>query len=241
MPQRRPRIRGVRPPQQDRSRDTYVRILDATECLLEDREFDAVRIEQVLSEARVSAGSFYSRFEGKEALLQALLSRYTEGVVELAGDGNRGAGVPPTLEARARAEVRHRIRPQSTRGCFASAFAAHGTSCEPGTRATATFVSFTPAARSPACTRASSPSTSASLNRAAAMPMRKAEASILLDEGEARLMRFLLRKNLGYFPPRGKIDGGFAWREQQASRRVGQTARPGAHAATRFRRWCREI
>jgi AcrR family transcriptional regulator len=110
MPQRRPRIRGVRPPQQDRSRDTYVRIMDATECLLEDREFDAVRIEQVLSEARVSAGSFYSRFEGKEALLQALHSRYTEGVVELAGDGNRGAGVPPTLEARARAEVRHRIR-----------------------------------------------------------------------------------------------------------------------------------
>jgi AcrR family transcriptional regulator len=103
------RIPGVRPPQQDRSRDTYARILDATERLLESREFDALRVEQVLAEAGVSTGSFYARFSGKQALLDALLGRYMDGLRELTEQGARATGVARTLEARARAEVRHRI------------------------------------------------------------------------------------------------------------------------------------
>ena len=102
-------IRGVRPPLQDRSRQTYESILNATEAMLVTREFDAIRIEEILAEAGVSTGSFYARFEDKEALLSALHARYANGLRQLDRDDARPADVPPTLDARSRAEVRHRI------------------------------------------------------------------------------------------------------------------------------------
>jgi AcrR family transcriptional regulator len=94
---------------QDRSRQTYERILNATEALLVSREFDAVRIEEILAEAGVSTGSFYARFEDKEALLSALNARYADGLRQLDRADAHPTDVPPTLAARARAEVRHRI------------------------------------------------------------------------------------------------------------------------------------
>lgn len=103
-------VHGVRPPLQDRSRDTYERILDAAERLLAARDFDALRVDEILAEADVSTGSFYARFADKEALLSALLARYREDLEQGGGAPKATAALPATLEARARAEVRQRIR-----------------------------------------------------------------------------------------------------------------------------------
>lgn len=95
-------------PRQERSWDTYEQVLSAAERLLRDRSFDALRIDDVLSEAGVSTGSFYARFEDKEALLLALIDRYRQ---ELAALGEARAEEELTeLHACARREVRHRMR-----------------------------------------------------------------------------------------------------------------------------------
>jgi len=107
----RPRaIEGVTPPRQGRSRETYEVLLDGAERLLEDADFAALRIEDVLASTGTSIGSFYARFEGMNGLRAALFDRYRADLEELAARGRPDASIPPTLEARARAEVRHRIR-----------------------------------------------------------------------------------------------------------------------------------
>jgi AcrR family transcriptional regulator len=70
------RLEWVRPPQQARSRETLVRILDAAETLLATRSFDEVSVSDVVRHAASSVGSFYSRFPDKEALLHALQERF---------------------------------------------------------------------------------------------------------------------------------------------------------------------
>jgi AcrR family transcriptional regulator len=59
---------------------TYNRILDAAERLLRKEDIDAIRMEALLEEAGVSVGSFYARFQGKEALFSGLVIRYREDV-----------------------------------------------------------------------------------------------------------------------------------------------------------------
>ncbi len=54
------------------------RILDATERLLDDVAFDDLSINDVIAAAGSSAGAFYTRFSGKEALLDALYDRHQE-------------------------------------------------------------------------------------------------------------------------------------------------------------------
>jgi len=70
----------VSPPLQARSRKTYARILDAAERLLATQDLEGLRLEDLLAEARVSVGSFYARFRGKEAIVDALVERYREDV-----------------------------------------------------------------------------------------------------------------------------------------------------------------
>ena len=62
-------------PQQDRSRQTLERLLDATEQIIRTRGVDAVTIPEVARAARSSVGSFYARFTSKAALLQTLHER----------------------------------------------------------------------------------------------------------------------------------------------------------------------
>jgi AcrR family transcriptional regulator len=64
--------------QQARSRATEERILAATETLLADLPFDELAVAGIASMAGVSVGGFYARFEGKNALLEALHSRYED-------------------------------------------------------------------------------------------------------------------------------------------------------------------
>jgi AcrR family transcriptional regulator len=59
----------VRPPVQARSRRTLARILDASLTLLDERGWDGVTVQDVVSRAGTSVGSFYARFSGKEDLL----------------------------------------------------------------------------------------------------------------------------------------------------------------------------
>lgn len=70
--------RVVRPPRQERSRETYERILDTAEQLLADRPFELVSIDDIVNEAVVSRSSFYARFASKEALLDPLFERYAQ-------------------------------------------------------------------------------------------------------------------------------------------------------------------
>lgn len=64
--------------QQARSRATEERILAAAETLLADCSFDEISVAGVASVADVSVGGFYARFQGKDALLDALHRRYEE-------------------------------------------------------------------------------------------------------------------------------------------------------------------
>lgn len=101
---------GVSPPVQERSRATYEALLDATERLLRDREFDALRVEELLAAASVSAGSFYARFTGKEALLPALLERYSDEIERYLARGAPHAPPEASLDERARIYVADRLR-----------------------------------------------------------------------------------------------------------------------------------
>ena len=67
--QKRPKRR---PPQQQRSQQTLQNILEATESLLQQQPLEKVTVRQIVEAAGVSTGSFYARFDGKEALIEAL-------------------------------------------------------------------------------------------------------------------------------------------------------------------------
>jgi AcrR family transcriptional regulator len=71
-------LRWVRPPQQERTRASLTRLLDAAETLLEHKSFDDVSIAEVTREARTSIGGFYRRFHDKDGLLHALHERFCE-------------------------------------------------------------------------------------------------------------------------------------------------------------------
>lgn len=90
-------LRWIRPPVQDRSQRTLERLLDATEKLLEKRPFEEISVQQIVSAARSSVGSFYARFPTKYALFQALHERYVQEsllTTSEALDPRRWAGVP---------------------------------------------------------------------------------------------------------------------------------------------------
>lgn len=106
---------GVALPRQQRSRETYERILDAADRLLAEQSFDALRIEDLLAAANVSAGSFYARFDGKDALLAALYHRYQAELLEYLSKSPPSAAQDASMEDRVRLFVRGRIRRYRTR------------------------------------------------------------------------------------------------------------------------------
>jgi AcrR family transcriptional regulator len=71
-----------RQPVQDRSKRTLEAILSATEELLKDRSFEEVSIAEIIVKAGSSTGSFYARFDSKEAQLPALYARYHQALPE---------------------------------------------------------------------------------------------------------------------------------------------------------------
>jgi AcrR family transcriptional regulator len=66
----------IRKPSQLRSRESLLRIYDATNELLKGTNFDQVTIAQISEQSRVSVGSIYQRFGSKDNLLWALYDSY---------------------------------------------------------------------------------------------------------------------------------------------------------------------
>lgn len=58
--------------------DTRTRILDAAARLFHEQGFNATGVSTILREASVNPGSLYNLFPSKDALLGAVLERYTE-------------------------------------------------------------------------------------------------------------------------------------------------------------------
>ena len=71
-----PSPHAARPPRQGRSQASMERVLSATEELLREHLFEELTLQQILRRARVSVGSFYGRFAGKDALVAALHERF---------------------------------------------------------------------------------------------------------------------------------------------------------------------
>lgn len=71
-------LRWVRAPQQERTRKTLGRLLDAAEKLFSEKGFDETTIAEIAAQAESSVGGFYRRFRDKDHLVQALHERFTE-------------------------------------------------------------------------------------------------------------------------------------------------------------------
>jgi AcrR family transcriptional regulator len=92
-----PALRWVRAPQQDRSKRTLERLLDAAEQIIRTEGAAALTVPAVARAAQSSVGSFYARFPDKDALLRTLHERACEQTiltVEAALDPARWEGVP---------------------------------------------------------------------------------------------------------------------------------------------------
>ncbi len=73
----------IKPPLQSRSRETLQRIYAAAESLMEETPFERITVQQIVKRARTTTGSFYARFEDKDALLEALHAQHVSDMVEM--------------------------------------------------------------------------------------------------------------------------------------------------------------
>ncbi len=65
----------VNEPAQDRSEQTFFRLLDAAEELLAENHWHEVSVQHIVKRAGASVGSFYNRFHDKQSLLHCLDDR----------------------------------------------------------------------------------------------------------------------------------------------------------------------
>lgn len=68
----------VRAPQQDRSRTTKNRLLDAGQRLICHKGYHGTNSKEIAAEAGTAIGSFYAYFRDKKDLFIAILERYTD-------------------------------------------------------------------------------------------------------------------------------------------------------------------
>ncbi|WP_409184879.1 TetR/AcrR family transcriptional regulator [Amycolatopsis sp. VS8301801F10] len=66
---------GFRPPQQARSRASLQKVLTAAEHVLAEQGLESFTVAEVASQAGMSVGTIYRRFDGKEQLLHAVKDR----------------------------------------------------------------------------------------------------------------------------------------------------------------------
>ncbi len=69
-------------PKQERSRKSMNQMLEAAEALLEEKTWQELTVQDVVSQAGTSIGAFYGRFRDKEGLLHALDERYFEAIID---------------------------------------------------------------------------------------------------------------------------------------------------------------
>ena len=58
-------------------------ILDAAQRLVYTKGYDQMSIQDILAEVHISKGAFYHYFDSKQALLEALIERWTKQVIQL--------------------------------------------------------------------------------------------------------------------------------------------------------------
>ena len=75
-------------PKQARSKKTMENILDTAQQMLIDRTFDKSSIQEIVKKANSSVGSFYSLFKTKNNLLECLLDRYQDWLIEIVQEFN---------------------------------------------------------------------------------------------------------------------------------------------------------
>lgn len=97
-------LRWVKPPRQDRSRDTQLRYVEAVQRLLaRGLSFAEISVAMLAKEASSSVGAFYSRFRDKDALLHVLQ-------IELNREGSATAAETMRLGKAARIPLEVMIR-----------------------------------------------------------------------------------------------------------------------------------
>jgi AcrR family transcriptional regulator len=92
-------LQWIRPPQQERTRQSLTRLLDAAEGLVAEKGIDEASIVEIARRAGSSVGGFYRRFRDKETLLHALHERFCEEATltaQAALDPGRWAGAAVT-------------------------------------------------------------------------------------------------------------------------------------------------
>lgn len=88
---------GFRPPQQARSRAALQKLLTAAEQVLAEEGLESFTIAAVASQAGLSVGAIYRRFDGKEQLLHAVKDRLLTQLEASVRDALRSA--PPDLRS----------------------------------------------------------------------------------------------------------------------------------------------
>ncbi len=73
----------MRAPRQARSQETLGRFVDATRRLLQDRSFDDITVHDIVAAAGRTVGSFYARFDDKDAVLKVLVDQLDERAVDV--------------------------------------------------------------------------------------------------------------------------------------------------------------
>jgi AcrR family transcriptional regulator len=87
-------------PKQARSKKTMENILDTAQQMLIDSTFDKASIQEIVKKANSSVGSFYSLFKTKNNLLECLLDRYQDWLIEIVQEYNK-QDIPKDMVSRA--------------------------------------------------------------------------------------------------------------------------------------------
>jgi AcrR family transcriptional regulator len=101
-------------------------MLDAAEELIHERGFDALTVGELVQRSRTSVGSFYARFEDKEALLRAVQDRVLTRVDLAFDERGRNPAATASLVEAVHLEVEAFARQVSRDAPLVRAFWAHG-------------------------------------------------------------------------------------------------------------------
>jgi len=89
-------------PKQIRSKKTMENLLNTAQEMLIDSTFEKANIQEIVKRANSSIGSFYSLFKSKNNLLESLLDRYQNWLIDLAKEFNKDKkNLVPTFTGRA--------------------------------------------------------------------------------------------------------------------------------------------
>ena len=91
----------VRPRQRRRSLDVRAALLEVGLALLSDHDIEALTVDQIVGRAGVAKGSFYSHFDGKEALAASIAREIREDIERRVTLANEGVTDPAARIARA--------------------------------------------------------------------------------------------------------------------------------------------